>query len=150
MSVPNSDDDVTTAVNERVTNRGFGRILVALYAIMAIGATTRSLFAIATKFNQAPLAYSLSAFAALVYIIATVTLARGDATSRRIATVSISIELIGVLVVGALSLIDPGAFQKASVWSWFGLEYLLLPLALPILGLWWLRHTRPSEEAVEV
>jgi len=150
VSVPNSDDDVTTAVNERVTNRGFGRILVALYAIMAIGATTRSLFAIATKFNQAPLAYSLSAFAALVYIIATVTLARGDATSRRIATVSISIELIGVLVVGALSLIDPGAFQKASVWSWFGLEYLLLPLALPILGLWWLRHTRPSEEAVEV
>ncbi|MCX6459229.1 MAG: hypothetical protein NTZ03_02855 [Actinobacteria bacterium] len=148
--MPNSDDDVTTAVNERVTNRGFGRILVALYAIMAIGATTRSLFAIATKFNQAPLAYSLSAFAALVYIIATVTLARGDATSRRIATVSISIELIGVLVVGALSLIDPGAFQKASVWSWFGLEYLLLPLALPILGLWWLRHTRPSEEAVEV
>jgi len=142
--------DINDATAAKVTNRGFGRILVALYAIMAIGATTRSLYAIVTKFDQAPLAYSLSAFAAVVYIIATVTLARGDATSRRIATVSISIELIGVLVVGALSLIDPGAFQKASVWSWFGLEYLLLPLALPILGLWWLRHTRPSEEAVEV
>ncbi len=143
-------DDAEDAANERATNRGFGRILVALYAIMAIGATTRSLFAIATKFDQAPLAYSLSAFAALVYIIATFTLARGDTASRRIATVSISIELIGVLVVGLLSLIDPAAFQKASVWSWFGLEYLLLPLALPILGLWWLRHTRPVEDSAAI
>ena len=142
--------DINDATAAKVTNRGFGRILVALYAIMAIGATTRSLYAIVTKFDQAPLAYSLSAFAAVVYIIATVTLARGDAASRRIATVSISIELIGVIVVGALSLIDPGAFQKASVWSWFGLEYLLLPLALPILGLWWLRRTKPVDHSVDL
>ncbi|CAB4942841.1 MAG: hypothetical protein F2842_04925 [Actinobacteria bacterium] len=127
------------------TNSGFGRILVALYAIMAIGATARSVFAIATKFDLAPFAYTLSAVAAAVYIVATITLARGDSGSRRIATACITFELIGVLVVGTLSLIDPDAFRKASVWSWFGLEYLLLPLALPILGLWWLRRSRPVE-----
>ena len=103
------------------------------------------MFALATKFELAPLAYSLSAVAAAVYILATVTLARGDSGSRRIAKACITFELIGVLVVGTLSLIDPDAFRKASVWSWFGLEYLLLPLALPILGLWWLRRSRPVE-----
>ena len=127
------------------TNTRFGRVLVILYAIMAIGATTRSIYAIATKFNQAPFAYLLSAFAAAVYIVATITLARGDAASRRIAQISITIELVGVIVVGVLSLVWPDLFQKASVWSWFGLEYLLLPLALPILGLWWLRHSSPAE-----
>ena len=126
------------------TNSGFGRILVALYAIMAIGATARSVFALATKFELAPLAYSLSAVAAAVYILATVTLARGDTGSRRIAKACITFELIGVLVVGTLSLVDPAAFQKASVWSWFGLEYAFLPLALPILGLSWLRRSRPT------
>jgi hypothetical protein len=29
----------------------------------------------------------------------------------------------------------------ATVWSNFGLGYLLIPLALPIIGLWWLRRT---------
>ena len=139
MSSPLGDD-----APKPTTNSGFGRILVALYAIMAIGATARSVFALATKFELAPLAYSLSAVAAAVYILATVTLARGDSGSRRIATACITFELIGVLVVGTLSLVDPAAFQKASVWSWFGLEYLLLPLALPILGLWWLRRSRPT------
>ena len=139
MSSPLGD-----ATPKPTTNSGFGRILVALYAIMAIGATARSVFALATKFELAPLAYSLSAVAAAVYILATVTLARGDTGSRRIAKACITFELIGVLVVGTLSLVDPAAFQKASVWSWFGLEYLLLPLALPILGLWWLRRSRPT------
>lgn len=129
------------------TRSGFGRILIALYAVMAIGATTRSIYAIATKFQLAPFAYSLSAVAAVIYIIATVTLARGDAASRRIARVCITIELIGVIVVGVLSLVAPNYFQKASVWSWFGLEYLFLPLILPILGLRWLKRTEPSADS---
>lgn len=139
---PPSPEFSSAAVPEK-TNRGFGRILVALYAVMAIGATARSIFAITTKFNQAPFAYTLSAVAAAVYIVATVTLARGDSASRRIAKACITFELVGVIVVGVLSLIEPDLFRKASVWSWFGLEYLLLPLALPILGLWWLRRSQP-------
>lgn len=126
------------------TREGFGRILVALYAIMAIGSVSRSVYAIATKFDTAPLAYSLSAVAAAVYVVATITLARGDRASRRVAKACITFELVGVIVVGVLSLLAPDLFQKASVWSWFGVEYLLLPLALPILGLWWLRRSQPT------
>jgi len=118
---------------------------VAVYALFAIAATARSLVQIATRFDEAPLAYLLSAFAAVVYIVATIALARGDRASRRIATVAISIELAGVLLVGAASLLLPGDFPKASVWSGFGHGYGFVPLVLPFVGLWWLHRTRPEQ-----
>jgi hypothetical protein len=124
------------------TGQGFGRFLVAIYGIFALAATSRSAVQLATELHQAPLAYLLSAFAAVVYIVATVSLARGDATSRRLATVAISIELVGVLVVGAASVLSPGVFQHPTVWTGFGSGYGFVPLVLPFVGLWWLRHTR--------
>lgn len=126
------------------TNRGFGRILVVIYAIFAVAATARSGLQIATKFDQAPVAYLLSALAAVVYIVATIALARGDRTSRRVATIAISIELVGVLAVGVASLVLPDEFPSASVWSRFGIGYALIPLVLPFVGLWWLNRTRPA------
>jgi cytochrome bd-type quinol oxidase subunit 2 len=127
---------------ERSTGRGFGRVLVAVYGVFALAATARSLVQIATKFDEAPVAYLLSAFAAVIYIVATISLARGDRTSRRVATVAISIELAGVLIVGGLSLLRPDEFPAASVWSGFGSGYGFIPLVLPLVGLWWLRRTR--------
>lgn len=124
------------------TNRGFGRVLVVVYGLFALAATARSTVQLATRFDEAPVAYLLSALAAAVYIVATVSLARGDRTSRRVATVAILIELVGVLAVGALSLVLPDAFPRASVWSQFGRGYLFIPLVLPLVGLWWLHHTR--------
>ena len=126
----------------RSTGTGFGRVLVAVYGLFALAATARSVVQIATKFHEAPVAYLLSAFAAAVYIVATVSLARGDRTSRRVATIAITIELVGVLLVGALSLLLPDAFPAASVWSGFGSGYGFVPLVLPFVGLWWLRRTR--------
>ena len=116
-------------------------MLIAVYGLFAIAATARSVVQLATRFDEAPVAYLLSAFAAVVYIVATVALARGDRTSRGVATVAISIELAGVLVVGLLSLLVPAEFPRASVWSTFGSGYLFIPLVLPIVGLWWLRRT---------
>lgn len=124
-------------------NRGFGRVLIAIYGIFALAATARSVVQLATRFDEAPIAYLLSAFAAVVYIVATVALARGDRTSRRVATTAISIELAGVLLVGAASLLLPAEFPRASVWSTFGSGYLFIPLVLPVVGLWWLRRTSP-------
>ena len=105
-----------------------------MYGIFAVAATARSFVQIATRFDEAPVAYLLSAAAALVYIVATVALARGDRTSRRVATVAISVELVGVLVVGTASLLLPDAFPSASVWSTFGSGYLFIPLVLPVVG----------------
>ncbi|WP_394615839.1 hypothetical protein JNUCC0626_39905 [Lentzea sp. JNUCC 0626] len=119
---------------------GPGRMLIAVYGIFALAATSRSAVQIGTRFEHAPVAYVLSAFAALVYVLATVALARGG---RRIAVVACSIELAGVLLVGAASLLVPQEFPDATVWSFFGIGYGFIPLVLPVLGLWWLRRTGP-------
>ena len=119
------------------------RVVIALYAILTLAALGRSSFQVMTKFDEAPLAYSLSAVAAVLYLVATITLAySARSAARTIATVVLSIELGGVLAIGAASLALPQLFEDATVWSQFGLGYLFIPLFLPILGLWWLRRGR--------
>ena len=120
------------------TRTGPGRLLVAVYALFALSASARAGVQIATKFSHAPVAYVLSAFAGLVYIVATVTLANGSRTARRIAVVSCSVELIGVLVVGTWSILDRATFPDATVWSGYGSGYGFVPLVLPVFGLLWL------------
>jgi hypothetical protein len=134
--------DTADRAPTRSTGHGFGRVLVAVYGLFALAATARSAVQLATKFHQAPLAYLLSAFAGVVYIVATVSLGRGTIASRRVATVAISIELTGVLVVGTASELFPTAFPDATVWTGFGSGYGFVPLVLPFVGLWWLRRTR--------
>ncbi|WP_049562544.1 hypothetical protein [Nonomuraea sp. SBT364] len=118
---------------------GPGRALVALYGLFALAAGARAGVQIATRFGEAPLAYSLSAFAALVYLLLTVALLRG---ARRLALAALGVELAGVLVIGAASLLDPAAFPDATVWSGFGRGYLYIPLVLPLVGLYWLLRRR--------
>src|ERR1700733_9382402 len=122
------------------TRTGPGRLLVAIYALFALSASARAGVQIATKFHNAPVAYLLSAFAGVVYILATVTLAVGSPTARRIAVVSCSVELAGVLAVGTWSLLDPATFPDATVWSGYGSGYGYVPLVLPVFGLLWLRY----------
>ena len=72
-----------------------------------------------------------------MYLVATVALARG---ARRTAFVAITVELVGVLVVGTFSLADRAAFPDETVWSAYGRGYLYIPLVLPVLGLLLLRR----------
>ena len=124
--------------------RGVGRVLVIVYAVMALGATGRSFVQIVRAFQDAPLAYSLSALSAVVYIIATLALIlAGRPGWYRVAWIAIVFELVGVLVVGTLSLIDPALFQHQTVWSLYGAGYVFIPLLLPMAGLWWLLKHRP-------
>jgi hypothetical protein len=117
---------------------GPGRALVAVYGVFALAAGARAVVQLSTRFAEAPVAYLLSALAAAVYVVATVALARGG---RRTALVAISVELVGVLVVGTLSLLEPAAFPDETVWSTYGRGYLFIPLVLPVLGLLFLRRT---------
>lgn len=127
---------------QQATRTGFGRFLIAVYAVFAVAATARSLVQLTTRFDDAPVAYLLSAFAAVVYIVATVGLARATEASRRVVTVSCIIELVGVIGIGTLSYIQPQDFPEPTVWSHFGSGYVFIPVVLPIAGLWWLRKTR--------
>lgn len=131
---------------------GIGRVLVIVYGIMALAATGRSFVQIVERYDEAPLAYTLSALSAVVYIVATLALVfAGSRGWYAVAWIAIVFELVGVLVVGALSLALPELFAHPSVWSWFGMGYLFVPLVLPFFGLWWLVTHRPAprESAVE-
>jgi cytochrome bd-type quinol oxidase subunit 2 len=121
------------------TSAGLGRVLVALYGLFTLAAGARAGVQIATRFSEAPVAYLLSALAAVIYLVATVGLVRGGRGGRRTALVAISVELAGVLVVGTLSLTDRAAFPDETVWSAYGRGYGFVPLVLPVLGLLWLR-----------
>lgn len=127
---------------------GVGRVLVAVYGVLALAATGRSLVQIVEKFDEAPLAYSLSALAAVVYVVATIALVRPGRTWYRIAWATIVFEFTGVVVIGALSVIRPDLFPHDTVWSGFGRGYLFIPLVLPLLGMWWLSRHRPDPAGV--
>jgi hypothetical protein len=126
---------------------GAGRVLVLVYGILALAATGRSVFQIIDRFGEAPVAFTLSALSAVVYIVATIALIAPGRTWYRVAWITISFELIGVIVVGSLSLFAPhvlglhdtDAFGRDStVWSIYGMGYLFIPLVLPVLGMTWL------------
>jgi fumarate reductase subunit D len=133
-----------TAKTPRARRAGLGRVLIAVYAVLALAATGRSFYQLVAKFDQAPLAYSLSALAAVVYIVATIALIAPGRTWFRVAQATIGFELAGVLIVGLLSALVPSLFAHPSVWSYFGAGYLFIPLVMPILGLLWLSRNRDS------
>ena len=136
-------DKVSTRPRDAALGTGLGRVLLLVYGTFALSASARALVQIATHFSEAPLAYLLSALAGVVYLAATVGLAVGGGRGRLIALVSCSIELLGVLIVGTLSIADKVAFPDDTVWSRYGSGYGYVPLILPFIGLWWIWRHKP-------
>jgi hypothetical protein len=134
-------EPATTGDGRAPGRSGAGRVLVAVYGTFALAAGARAAVQLSTKFHEAPVAYLLSAFAAVVYIVATIGLVRGGPGGRRLALAAISVELVGVLVVGTFSLLDRAEFPDQTVWSVYGSGYYFVPLVLPVLGLVLLRRT---------
>lgn len=137
------------AATEEKTDRkrlisGPGILLVWLYGVMVVGAVSRSAYQIATEFDRAPLPYTLSAVAGVVYGFITYTLVRGGETARKAALVCCAAELVGVLTVGTWTLVEPSAFADATVWSDFGMGYLFIPVLLPLSAVYWLRRARTA------
>lgn len=127
-------------------NQGLGRIIVAVYAIFALSATARAGWQLISDFEKAPEAYLLSAFAAVVYIVATISLARTGIKAWWTAFAAVLVELVGVVGIGIYSLAAPEHFPESTVWSEFGSGYGYIPLLLPVIGLiWLLTHREPGQ-----
>ena len=117
------------------------QVLVAVYAVFALAAGARAIVQLLTKGDEAPLAYTLSLVAAVIYLVATLALRRTTPRAHRVAFAACAFELVGVLAVGTLTVLDPELFPDETVWSTFGMGYGFVPLVLPVAGLWWLvRH----------
>ena len=127
------------APSGRSLAEGFGRLVVLVYVVFALSAGVRAGFQVATKFDEAPISYSLSAIAALIYLVAAIAIVRGAAGA---ALAAVGVELVGVVGVGALSHVVPDWFPEASVWSHFGSGYGFVPLVLPVVGLVYLLRRR--------
>lgn len=140
----NEDRDGRAADADDAPPTGPRRLLIALYLVFAVAATARGVVQIATKFDEAPLAYALSLFSGVVYIAAAVGLITDRRWSRPLAWAAVGTEMAGVLIVGLLSILDSTAFPHDTVWSRFGAGYGYVPIILPVLGLMWLWQTRPN------
>ncbi|MGQ0625485.1 MAG: hypothetical protein ACT4PP_12655 [Sporichthyaceae bacterium] len=114
-------------------------LLGAAYTVLALAAAGRASVQLAEDPGRAPFAYGLTAVAALVYLAGAVLLRRPAARSRAAARVVCAVELLGVLMVGTLSLIAEDLFADQSVWSSYGAGYAFVPLVLPPAALWFLR-----------
>jgi hypothetical protein len=113
-------------------------ILIVIYAILGLAATGRAAYQISIKFAEAPVAYSVSALSALLYVTIAVALWRGW---KRTAVAGTIAELAGVMVVGTLGWAAPGLWPDQTVWTAYGVAYGWVPLALPIVALWVLLGT---------
>ena len=142
MTVTEPEESGTPASRGQKLISGPGILLLWLYGVMVVGAVSRSAVQISTDFDKAPLAYSLSALAGLVYGFITYSLVRGGDLARRAALVCCAAELVGVLAVGTWTLVEPSAFPDATVWSDFGMGYLFIPVILPVTGMIWLCRAR--------
>ncbi|UFU04845.1 hypothetical protein [Ruania halotolerans] len=136
-----------SAEDSRRPAYGAGRVLIFVYGVFALSATARASVQLIRDASEAPLAYSLSALAALIYIAATVAMAHNGRRMRRIAWITVSTELLGVGAVGALSLWHPELFGESTVWSQFGAGYGYVPAVLPLLGLFWMWRSSPARIA---
>jgi hypothetical protein len=123
---------------------GPGRVLVWFYGVFTVAAASRSIVEMILDFGRAPLAYVLSAVAAVVYGFITYSLVRGGEKARRAALVCCAAELAGVLIVGTWARLEPSAFPDSTVWSGFGMGYLFIPVILPVTGMIWLRRARSA------
>ncbi|WP_146341842.1 hypothetical protein [Nesterenkonia sp. NBAIMH1] len=118
-------------------------LIITAYGVFAISSFARALYQISTNFEASPVAYSLSAFAAAVYILATYALAHTSVLWWKVALAAVLVELIGVIGVGLWTVLEPELFNRSTVWSHFGAGYGYIPLILPFVGLLWLMIHRP-------
>jgi hypothetical protein len=120
------------------------KVLLAFYALFTLAAGARAAVQLATQADEAPIAYTLSAVAAVTYALGWYAIREASVGNTGFASVMLWVELGGVLTVGTLSLVVPDWFPDASVWSDYGIGYGFVPAVLPIAGLLWLRRQKQA------
>ena len=130
---------MNVASTDAAKRSGGHQVLLAVYALFTLAAGARSLVQLATRADEAPVAYTLSLAAALTYALGWVAIRRASEGRTGFASRMLWVELAGVVTVGTLSLVEDDWFPDASVWSGYGIGYGFVPAVLPVAALLWLR-----------
>lgn len=107
-------------------------VLIVVYSILGLAAVGRASYQIIEKFSDAPVAYTVSAISAVLYVVIAVALWRRWET---VALAGTSIELAGVLIVGTLGIVDSDLWPDETVWTGYGSGYGWIPVLLPLVAL---------------
>jgi len=117
-----------------------GGILGVSYPVLAISTGARALYQLLLKEGVTNyLGPSLTALAALLYLIAAIGFARRRKWAWKLSVGALGLETVLTVVVGTLSLIIPDVIGSTA-WGRFGADYAFFPLFQPLLGLAWLIH----------
>jgi hypothetical protein len=117
-----------------------GKILAISYPVLALSTGARAVYQLFFKEGVSDrLPPALTAIAAALYLVATVGFARRTRPAWTISVTALTLELIGIAVVGVLSYTNPDLVGETA-WRHFGADYAYFPLIQPVLGLIWLLH----------
>lgn len=110
-------------------------LLMVVYSVLGLASAGRATVQIAEKFHEAPVAYTVSAVSAVLYIVIAFALWR---RWEKVALVGSAFELAGVLIVGTLGYVNSELWPDETVWTGYGSGYGWVPLVLPIAALFFL------------
>lgn len=122
-------------------------VLIVVYSILGLAAVGRASYQIIEKFSEAPVAYTVSALSAGLYVLIAVALWRRWET---VALVGSSVELAGVLIVGTLGIVDSDLWPDETVWTGYGSGYGWVPVLLPLVALFFLLKGRQRRAATNL
>lgn len=120
--------------------RAAGVILAVSYPVLALSTGFRAVYRLFFKADVVDyLPPTLSAIAALCYLLATFGFAYRKKWAWQLSVGVLGFETLMTLVIGGLSFIYPDEIGR-TVWRAFGADYGYFPLIQPLLGLAWLVH----------
>ncbi|HUN23832.1 MAG TPA: hypothetical protein PK299_11945 [Anaerolineales bacterium] len=111
-----------------------GYVIGFSYPLLGLSTLVRAIVQLSYKPGIAPW---LSLVAGIVYLLATIGFFVRKPWTWRFSVAILTIELIGILIVGTLSIVNPQSVG-ATAWRHYGADYGWFPLIQPILGLFWL------------
>lgn len=118
--------------------------LVFFYGLWAVAAISRALYQYAVRRPPDLTPTHISLFVGALYVLIILGMRRRSPAAWRATLALLAVELLGVLVVGAVDVVWR-PFPYTTVWSGFGAGYLYMPLLLPAAGIWWM--LRPATRA---
>ena len=129
--------------DDRRPSWGLGRVVMVIFWAFGVWTTANAIIDL-FHLDDEPLGPALTALlAGLVYLLAALGITHNGKRMRILGWTTVTLELIGPLMVGMMSVGISQLSVSRSAWANCGADYYYLPLIIPIIGLIWLWWSNP-------